>query len=652
MISSHPRPIWEPRADFIHQTRVWALMQRLNIASWAQLQQFSTHEQDTFWDALWRFMGILGERRGPAYVPASDGAILKARFFPESTLNFAQNCLRRRDESVAMYFKDEGGAIETLTWAQLYARVERLAHFLKNTAALQKGDRVCAMLPNCPQAVIAFLACTALGLVFSSCSPDFGEDGVIDRFDQIKPKVFVVCDGAIYNGRPQHNLEKINVIISHIDSLQHVILVPFIHAGTPPDASVPVHVWPHLVEEEHHIESLSFVPLPFSHPAAILYSSGTTGKPKCIVHSTGGMLLQLMKEHQLHCDIKPDNKVFYFTTCGWMMWNWLVAALASQATLCLYDGSPKHPGDSVLFDYVDAVGINHLGVSAKLISIWNKDGFIPKNAYSLSSLRMILSTGSPLLEREFQYVYQFIKEDVILTSISGGTDIASCFVLGCPILPVYAGQIQTAGLGLAVDVYTEKGESAPVGEKGELVCTKPFIAMPVGFYNDPDGHKYRETYYEHFPNVWYHGDFAQKTPEGGFIIYGRSDATLKPGGIRIGTAEIYAQVEKSTAIREALVVGQNWMDDVRVILFVIMEEKALLSDSLIATLKKNIRENVSPHHVPAKIIAVPDFPRTRSGKLSELLVRDLINNTPPKNLGAIANPESLQHFQNLKDLQD
>jgi acetoacetyl-CoA synthetase len=544
-----------------------------------------------------------------------------------------------------------------VSWRELSSLVSRLQQFLLANG-VKAGDRVAAMLPNTPEAVAAMLATASLGAVWSSCSPDFGVQGALDRFGQIEPKVLIACDGYIHNGKPIDVSAKVQNIIAALPSVTVTLIVPY-EAVPPYNASTPLT---HPLTKTQNAISLAgalapytahdihFERLQFDHPLYILFSSGTTGVPKCIVHSTGGVLLQHLKEHQLHCDIKPGDKVFYFTTLSWMMWNWLATGLASGATLLLYDGSPFHPSSHILFDYADCEGMTLFGTSAKYIDALRKSGHRPRDTHSLAHLRMLTSTGSPLVPEGFEFVYNAIKPDIHLASISGGTDICSCFVLGDPHSPVWAGEIQGAGLGMAVDVFSADGQPMPSG-KGELVCTKPFPCMPVGFWRDEGGHKYHDAYFARFENVWHHGDFAERTEHGGFIIHGRSDATLNPGGVRIGTAEIYRQVEQLDEVREAIVVGQSWDNDVRVVLFVVLRDGLTLDDELRQKIRTQIRYGATPRHVPAKIVQAPDIPRTKSGKITEIAVRDLVHGREVKNKEALANPEALDFYSNIPDLQ-
>jgi acetoacetyl-CoA synthetase len=530
----------------------------------------------------------------------------------------------------------------------LRALVSRLQQALRG-AGVGKGDRVAAMMPNMPETIALMLAVTSIGAIFSSCSPDFGERGVLDRFGQIEPKIFVSVDGYWYNGKPIAIADKLAAVARQLSSAAAVVIVPYLGDAAKAAAQVPRARSLGDFLEPYVAKPLAFERLPFNHPIYILYSSGTTGVPKCIVHGAGGTLLQHMKEHRLQCDLRAGERLFYFSTCGWMMWNWLASGLGSGATLLLYDGSPFAP-QTALFDFAQAERMNVFGTSAKYIDACKKAGLAPVRTHDLSSVRLITSTGSPLAPESFDYVYSDIKRDVHLASISGGTDIVSCFVLGDPTSPVWRGEIQAPGLGMAVDVWSEQGR--PVrGQKGELVCTRPFPSMPVMFWNDPDGKKYHAAYFERFPNIWCHGDFAEWTAHGGLIIHGRSDATLNPGGVRIGTAEIYAQVEQIPEVLEAICVGQEWDNDVRVVLFVRLKEGVALDDALREKIRRKIRAGASPRHVPAKIVQIADIPRTKSGKITELAVRDVVHGRPVKNTEALANPEALDLYRDLPDLR-
>jgi acetoacetyl-CoA synthetase len=577
-----------------------------------------------------------------------------AKFFPDASLNFTATVLWPATDHVAIIATSESGADRVLTRKELAAQVGRATAALRR-AGVKAGDRVGAITANTPEAIIAALGAAAIGAVWSSCSPDFGARGVLDRFGQIAPTVLVVVDGYQYAGKWFDCRQKVADVVAELPSVRQVVLIPM--SGSADRGPLTQAVWwddwlagPASAAAEDPSRMAAVDLLPFDHPLYILYSSGTTGVPKCIVHSAGGTLLQHLKEHQLLCDIRPGDRVFYFTTCGWMMWNWLVTALASRAAIVLYDGSPFHPDGRRLFDLVDRVGITLLGVSAKFIDAVAKAGLRPRESHRLDSIRTITSTGSPLSPESFDFVYQSIKADVHLASISGGTDIVSCFVGGNPNGPVWRGEIQGPGLGMAVDVFDEQGRSLR-GEPGELVCTKPFPSMPLGFWNDPDGSRYRAAYFDRFPGVWHHGDWIRATEHGGYVIYGRSDATLNPGGVRIGTAEIYRQVEALPEIVESLAVGQSWDDDERIVLFVRLAPGAALDADLRRRIAERLKSGASPRHVPARIVAVTDIPRTKSGKIVELAVREVIHGRPVKNREALANPEALELYRDLEELR-
>ncbi|MBC7102142.1 MAG: acetoacetate--CoA ligase [Parvibaculum sp.] len=647
-------PLWTPSAKAVAASNMGAFADFVNerhglsLAGYDALHAWSVASPDLFWDAIWDFTGVIGEKGQRVLVDA--GKMPGAAFFPDARLNFAENLLREEGGEIALLFNNEGEMAAPVTRDALRRDVARFAAVLRGWG-VKDGDRIAAFMPNCPETIVAMLAAASIGAVFSSCSPDFGVKGVLDRFGQIEPKVLVACDGYRYAGKVLPAHDKLGEIVAGLPSLEHVAIVPFIGEGK--KAIAKAEDWPALLASAPDA-SLSFARLPFSHPLYIMYSSGTTGIPKCIVHSAGGTLLQHLKEHRLHCDIRPGETLFYFTTCGWMMWNWLVSGLAAGATLALYDGSPFAPDGRVLFDYIDAARITVFGTSAKFIDAVKKSEIKPRETHDLSSMRMILSTGSPLVPESFDFVYRDIKTDAALCSISGGTDIVSCFVLGSPLLPVWRGEIQAKGLGMAVEVWDEEGKPLAAGQgeasKGELVCTRPFPSMPAGFWNDPDGAKYRSAYFERFPGVWCHGDYAEITSHGGIVIHGRSDATLNPGGVRIGTAEIYAQVEQLPEIQEALAIGQNWQGDVRVVLFVAMREGAALDAAMEKRIRDKIRAGASPRHVPAKIVAVADIPRTKSGKITELAVRDIVHGRDVKNREALANPEALALYRDLPEL--
>jgi acetoacetyl-CoA synthetase len=615
-------------------------MARAGKKSFAELHAWSVQESEAFWNLVWEFAEVKGARSGPTLVDG--GTMPAARWFPEARLNFAENLLRRRDSRDAMVFWGEDRVKRKLTHRNLYDLVSRMAQALVD-AGVSKGDRVAGYLPNVPEATAAMLATASLGAIWSSCSPDFGVPGVLERFGPIAPKVLFCADGYLYGGHEFNYQDKVETLLARLPSVEECVVIDYI--GQPARAGTSLSDF----LEPFEAAEIRFEQVEFNHPLYILYSSGTTGMAKCIVHGTGGTLLQHLKEHRLHSDVQPGDRLFYFTTLGWMMWNWLVSGLASDATLLLYDGSPSVGRSRVLFDFADATGMTHFGTSANFIDAIAKAGLRPRETHRLENLRVVLSTGSPLAPERFDYVYENVKRDVCLSSISGGTDIVSCLVLGNPSGAVRRGEIQAKGLGMAVEVFDEQGNPL-VGEKGELVCTRPFPSMPLGFWNDPDGAGYRAAYFEKYPNVWHHGDWCEITGHGGIVIYGRSDAVLKPGGMRIGTAEIYRQIGQLDEVMESLVVGQDWQADVRIVLFVKLREGLTLDEPLIARIQRHIRQNTTPRHVPAKIVQVADIPRTRSGKIVELAVRDVLHGRPVRNLQALANPDALEHFRNRPEL--
>ena len=647
-----PEPAWTPFAERIEAANLSRFMEFARreqgwvINGYDDLYRCSIEQPAEFWKLVWDFCGIIGDP-GDVILENAD-QMPGANWFPGARLNFAENLLRHRGDGEAILFKSETGETRRLSHDQLYASVARLAATLR-AEGIKPGDRVAAYMPNLPETVIGMLAATSVGAIWSSCSPDFGINGVVDRLGQIQPKILLSVPAYSYGGKTHDCLENIRGITEAIPSIQRVLFTRY----TRPDADLSGISNAQWLDEFEDADAgeIEFARLPFDHPVYILYSSGTTGVPKCITHGAGGTLIQHLKELVLHTDVKREDRLFFFTTCGWMMWNWLVSGLATGAAIVLYEGSPFHPGPESLFDMADEFDITHMGVGAKAVSAWEKAGEKPRNSHRLNSVRAMLTTGSPLAPSSFDYVYRDIKTDICLSSISGGTDIVSCFVLGNPILPVWRGELQCNGLGMAVEVRRDDGSEADTGETGELCCTKPFPSMPVYFWGDEDGSKYHSAYFEKFPGIWAHGDFVARTASGGMVIFGRSDATLNPGGVRIGTSEIYRQVEKLDEVLESLCVGQDWEDDTRVVLFVLLREGLELDEELQGRIKSTIRENTTPRHVPARIIQVADIPRTVSGKIVELAVRNVIHGQAVKNVDALANPEALELYRNLPELQ-
>ncbi|BHH85144.1 acetoacetate--CoA ligase [Desulforhopalus sp. 52FAK] len=640
-------PLWSPKTDQIESTAVVGFMNYVNlhhgcsIKTFTELYDWSLEKRELFWKSVWLFMDIIGV---PGENILVDGENIEhSLWFPDGSLNFAENLLRKRGDGIAIYFQAEDKISSTVTWDQLYQQVTAIAAWMRSVG-VQKGDRVAGYIPNMPEAVVAMLAATSLGAIWTSTSPDFGIDSVMERFGQTEPKILVCADGYFYNGKTIDIRGKIKRVQEQLPGLEQTLVVPFTGKGELPGLD-----WQAILKE-YSGEKMTFLPVEFNHPLCILYSSGTTGKPKCIAHRTGGVLLQHLKELQLHSDVREGDKVFYFTTCGWMMWNWLVSALGCGASIVLYDGSPFYPGPGVLWDYTEKVGATLFGTSAKYIDVLKKENYTPKENHDLRHLRTLCSTGSVLVPESYDYLYSQVKEDLCVSSISGGTDIVSCFVLGCPVLPVYRGESQCRGLGMAVEVYDDSG-TAVVGEKGELVCSKSFPSQPAFFWGDSDGSKYHNAYFAQYENVWHHGDYVKLMDHGGVKIYGRSDATLNPGGVRIGTAEIYRYVESLPEIQESLAIGQEWDNDVRVVLFVVLMQGLKLSEELEAAIKKVLRTNCSPRHVPARIVQVDQIPRTKTGKIVELAVREVVHGREVKNVGALINPEVLSLFENIETLQ-
>ena len=659
-------PLWSPSAESIERANMTRFMDSVrasgvDVPDYHALWRWSIDRREEFWAAAWKFFGIIADSRadgtqwddvlvGRDRVAPPD-PVLGPRWFTGARLNFAENLLRHEGAEEAIVAWDERGEQRRLSRDELRADVARAARMLRE-AGVGVGDRVAGFLPNVPEAVIAMLATASIGALWSSCSPDFGVGGVLDRFGQIEPRVLICADGYRYAGKEIDVVPRVAEIVAKLPGLAKLVVIPVLRAE-PDLSSIPHAVpWAEAIRADDPAPTLEFTRLPFDHPLYIMYSSGTTGLPKCMVHGAGGTLLQHLKELSLHTDVRDGSRVFYFTTCGWMMWNWLVSSLALGATIVLYDGAPLSPRRRIFWDIAESERLNVFGVSAKYLALAEKSALRPREIRDLSSLEAILSTGSPLAAHSFDYVYRDVKTDVRLSSISGGTDIVSCFALGNPLLPVWRGELQCRGLGMAVEVFTENGETV-VGEQGELVCTAPFPSMPVAFWNDPDGAKYRAAYFEQYPNVWRHGDWCALTEHGGIVISGRSDATLNPQGVRIGTAEIYRQVEQLPEVVESLVVGQDIAggEDVRVVLFVRLQDDLVLDDALRARIRDRVREFTTPHHVPKIIVQVADIPRTISGKITELAVREVIHGRAVKNADALANPESLELYRDLPELR-
>ena len=639
--------LWSPGRKLIEEANITHFMRDVNqrfnqsFDDYQSLYQWSIDEKEIFWSTLWDYAGVIGDKGERILLDGDD--MEKAVWFPDATLNFAENLLRNKNDEVAIFSRVEDQFDSQLTYRELHQQVASVADWLKSSG-LKPGDRVAAYLPNIPETIVAMLAATALGAVWTSTSPDFGEESVVDRFGQTEPRFLFTVDGYFYNGKKIDLGPKVTAIREKLPSVEQVIQINL--AGF--DQTANAVQWSDIVSKK--VDRIEFVPRKFNDPLYVLYSSGTTGKPKCITHKVGGTLLQHLKEHMLHSDVRPGDRVFYFTTCGWMMWNWLVTALASRAALVLYDGSPFYPSGEVLWQYCEDSGMTLFGPSAKYIDALKKAELQPGKNYDLSRLRTLCSTGSVLAPESFDYVYHDIKQDLCLSSVSGGTDIVSCFALGCPILPVYRGEIQCRGLGMAVDVFDEDGRSV-IDQKGELVCTQTFPSQPVYFWSDPTGEKYHNAYFDRFKNTWHHGDYVLLNERGGMVIYGRSDATLNPGGVRIGTAEIYRHVEQLDEVVESIVIGQDWNNDVRVVLFVVLKESLTLDEELINKIRRTIREKCTPRHVPAKVIQVKEIPRTKSGKIVELAVREVVHDREVRNIHSLANPEALELYRDLAELQ-
>jgi len=663
--------LWEPsqaqleKANLTHFARAAIKRWKLKLNTYPDFYQWSIDQPEQYWQSVWEELGVIGQpvevKKGSklptgfkAGIIADGDKMPGAKWFPGMRLNYAQNILKKHDSSEAMLFWGEDKVKRKVTWAELNNQVSRCAQGLK-AAGVRQGDRVAAYMPNMPETVIAMIATASIGAVWTSCSPDFGVQGVLDRFGQVEPKVLLAPDGYYMNGKAIDLLDKVSDIVSKLPSVREAVIVPYLTASPNVDGVPRALTWPEFTAP-YKAGPVEYNLLPFDHPLAILYSSGTTGVPKCIVHSAGGILLKHLAEHQLHCDIRPGDRLFYYTNTGWMMWNWLASGLASGATLILYDGSPFIRRGNILWDLAQSEKVTHFGTSAKYIEAIAKINMKPRETHELNRLRAVLSTGSPLAPESFDYVYTAIKSDLLLASISGGADICGCFVLGVPVLPVRRGEIQGNALGVDVRVFDDKGKPLPPGKKGELVCVRPFPSMPIYFWNDEEGRKYHHAYFDTFPGVWRHGDYVERTEAGGMIIYGRSDAALNPGGVRIGTAEIYRQVEKLDEVVEALVIGQTWppgklAGDIRIVLFVKLREGMQLDAALMEKIKNQVRVNTTPRHVPAKVLQVADIPRTKSGKVVELAVRDIVHHHPVKNVDALANPEALELFRDRPELQ-
>jgi acetoacetyl-CoA synthetase len=646
-------PLWQPSDQQISAANITRLKNTIedqfnvSLPDYPALHAWSVNNLEAFWSLVWDDCGVIASSSydnvitNPEKMPG-------AQWFPGARLNYAENLLRKTGSEAAIVFRSEDAVRRQLSHDQLREQVACCAGYLKSVG-VEAGDRVVGFMPNMPETVVAMLATASLGAVWSSCSPDFGVQGVLDRFGQIEPKVVFTSDGYFYNGKFHQSGDKVSQFVSQLPGVKSTVVVPFREPLEQTDPGLDGAVcYAEIVARKD--QELSFTQLPFDHPLYVMYSSGTTGVPKCIVHTAGGALLQHLKEMRYHCNINDGDRLFYFTTCGWMMWNWLVSGLACGATIMLYDGSPFYPDGNVIFDYASEEQFTVLGTSAKYIDAVNKAGLRPGQSHNLSALRSILSTGSPLSPEGFDFVYANIKDDICLSSISGGTDLLGCFIGGNPTLPVVKGELQCVILGMAVEVFDDNG-NAVQGQKGELVCTKPFPSMPIGFWGDSDGSRYHSAYFDRFDNVWCHGDFIEIKATGAAVIYGRSDTVLNPGGVRIGTAEIYRQVEQLDEIQESLVIGQNWNSDVRVVLFVRLTDGVVLDEALQTMIKQQVRKNCTPRHVPAKIVAVEDIPRTKSGKIVELAVRSIVHGESVNNKEALANPEALALYSDLPELQ-
>lgn len=644
--------LWKPSPEAINQTNMVKFIKYVNsrhnqnVENYSHLYQWSIENLSLFWASIADFCGAIVSQPADEII-VLDNKMQNTKWFTGTKLNFAENLLRHRDQRLAVISASERGDYRTITHNQLFSEVAILSAHLQSLG-IKANDRVAGFLPNIPETVVAMLATTSLGAVWSSCSPDFGLQGLLDRFEQIKPKILFAVDGHFYKGKTFNHIEKIKKLQQALPSLTQTIVIPYLNEN--PNINPLRNTQLYTERLNHNINNFSFEQLPFNHPIYIMYSSGTTGKPKCMVHGAGGTLLQHLKELILHTNLTSQDRIFFNTTCGWMMWNWLVSSLAVGATIVLYEGAPFYPKSTILYDLIDKAGINIFGVGAKLIELSAKQGLEPQKTNNLSQLHNILTTASPLTPESFNYVYTKIKKNVCLSSISGGSDIISCFALGNPMLPVYRGELQCVGLGMNVKILNDEGKPV-IGKKGELACIAPFPSMPIYFWNDPDGKKYQRAYFDKHPGIWTHGDYAEINEHGGVVIYGRSDATLNPGGVRIGTAEIYQQLEKIDEVLEGLAIAQKWEGSERIILFVVLKKKLKLDDERIKKIKNTIRKHTSPHHVPAKVIQVPELPRTISGKVVEITVKRIVHNQPVKNKQALVNPEALEHFKNLDELK-
>jgi acetoacetyl-CoA synthetase len=653
-----PQMLWQPSQEAVERAQItefarWIVRRlKLELNTYPDFYRWTVDNPEEFWSSVWEWCSVVASRKGSTVLVDGD-KMPGAKWFPDARLNYAENLLRRGDRGDALVFWDETGLRRRVSYADLYSDVSRAAQALKSLG-LRPGDRAAAFIPNMPETVVFALAAISQGIVWSSCSPDFGTDGVLDRFGQIEPKVLFCADGYVYNGQRHDSLERVREIAAQLPSVRKVVVAPYLEER--PDVSeIPNAVTMEEWLRRYAASDIDYAQMPFDHPLYILFTSGTTGKPKCIVHGAGGSLLSGLKMYKLQFDVRPADRFFYYTTCNWVMWNLLVAGLSAEATLMLYDGSPFARGARILFDFAAEERFTHFGTSAKFVDAIAKRGLRPRETHDLSSVRMIISTGSPLVPESYDYVYAHLKQDVCLSSISGGTDIMAAFADANPILPVYRGELQCRSLGLAVEVFDEEGQPV-VGKKGELVCTKPFPSMPLGFWNDRHHEKYHAAYFDKFPNVWCHGDWVELTERGTMIVYGRSDATLNPGGVRIGTAELYRQVEKIDEVEESVAIGQLWPpakpSDTRVVLFVKLRDGHALDAALEERIRKGIRDNATPRHVPAKIIQVADIPRTKNNKVVEIAVRAVVHGMPVGNTDALANPEALELYRDLPELRD